>query len=250
LAEKAALITGGSSGIGLAVARALGEDGYGVTIAARRPDKLEQAAAELRDAGLDVLHVAANMVEEDDIRRMLEAHKERFGRLDVLMNNAGLGIGGLIEAADTKKLDMQLDVNLRAVYLTTRDAIPLLKEAAKQKSNGGGGAMIFNTASIAGKQPQGWLAAYSATKAAVIALTEATGKELANDGVRCTAICPGFVDTPMTDWARSQGVPGEEMIRPEDIAEIVRCLLSLSPAAIVPEVMIVRPQELASSAGP
>jgi NAD(P)-dependent dehydrogenase (short-subunit alcohol dehydrogenase family) len=243
------LITGGSSGIGLAVARALGEDGYGITIAARRPDKLEQAAAELRDAGIDVLHIAANMVEEDDIRRMIDSHKERFGRLDVLMNNAGLGIGGLIEAADTKKLDMQLDVNLRAVYLVTRDAIPLLKETARER-NGRGGSMIFNTASIAGKQPQGWLAAYSATKAAVIALTEATGKELANDGVRCTAICPGFVDTPMTDWARSQGVPGEEMIRPEDIAEIVRCLLSLSPAAIVPEVMIVRPQELAGGAGP
>jgi NAD(P)-dependent dehydrogenase (short-subunit alcohol dehydrogenase family) len=105
--------------------------------------------------------------------------------------------------------------------------------------------MIFNTASIAGKRPQGWLAAYSATKAAVIALTEATGKELANDGVRCTAICPGFVDTPMTDWIRSE-VSGEEMIRPEDIAEIVRCLLRLSPNAIVPEVMVIRPQELAS----
>jgi NAD(P)-dependent dehydrogenase (short-subunit alcohol dehydrogenase family) len=245
LADKAALITGGSSGIGLAVARALGEDGYGVTIAARRPDKLEKAAAELRDAGIDVLHVAANMVEESDIVRMLEAHRERFGRLDFLMNNAGLGIGGLIEAAETKKLDMQLDVNLRAVYLTTRDAIPMLKEAGKN-----GGAMIVNTASIAGKQPQGWLAAYSATKAAVIALTEATGKELANDGIRCTAVCPAFVDTPMTDWARSQGVPGEEMIRPEDIAEIVRCLLRLSPAAIVPEVMIVRPQELAQGASP
>ena len=245
MADKAALITGGSSGIGLAVARALGEDGYGVTIAARRPDKLEQAAAELRDAGIDVHHVAANMMEEADIQRMLASHNERFGRLDLLMNNAGLGIGGLIEDAQTKKLDMQLGVNLRAVYLVTRDAIPMLKQAAAN-----GGAMIVNTASIAGKQPQGWLAAYSATKAAVIALTEATGKELANDGVRCTAICPGFVDTPMTDWARSQGVPGEEMIRPEDIAEIVRCLLRLSPAAIVPEVMIIRPQELASGASP
>jgi NAD(P)-dependent dehydrogenase (short-subunit alcohol dehydrogenase family) len=207
LADKAALITGGSSGIGLAVARALGEDGYLVTIAARRPDKLEQAAAELREAGIDVNHVAANMMEEDDIKRMLEAHMERFGRLDFLMNNAGIGIGGLIEDAQTKKLDMQLGVNLRAVYLVTRDAIPMLKEAAKER-NGSGGAMIVNTASIAGKQPQGWLAAYSATKAAVIAL------------------------------------------RPEDIAEIVRCLLRLSPAAIVPEVMIIRPQELASGATP
>ena len=243
MADKAALITGGSSGIGLAVARALGEDGYGVTIAARRPDKLEQAAAELRDDGLDVLHVAANMAQEEDIQRMIAAHRERFGRMDLLMNNAGVGIGGLIEAAETKKVDMQLDVNLRAVYLTTRDAIPMLKESGHN-----GGSMLINTASIAGKRPQGWLAAYSATKAAVIALTEATGRELANDGVRCTAICPGFVDTPMTDWARGQGVKGEEMIRPEDIAEIVRLLLRLSPAAIIPEVMIIRPQELSGAA--
>jgi NAD(P)-dependent dehydrogenase (short-subunit alcohol dehydrogenase family) len=241
VADKAALITGGSSGIGLAVARALGEDGYGITIAARRPDKLEQAAAGLRDAGLDVHHIAANMADEDDIKRMITSHMDRFGRLDLLMNNAGLGIGGTIEEAETKKLDMQLDVNLRAVYLTTREAVPALKEAGKD-----GGAMIVNTASIAGKRPQGWLAAYSATKAAVIALTEATGKELANDGVRCTAICPGFVDTAMTDWIRGQ-VSGDEMIQPEDIAEIIRCLLRLSPNAVVPEVMIIRPQELAGA---
>ena len=241
MADKAALITGGSSGIGLAVARALGEDGYGITIAARRPDKLEQAAAGLRDAGLDIHHIAANMADEDDIKRMIASHMERFGRLDLLMNNAGLGIGGTIEEAETKKLDMQLDVNLRAVYLTTREAVPALKEAGKD-----GGGMIVNTASIAGKRPQGWLAAYSATKAAVIALTEATGMELANDGVRCTAICPAFVDTPMTDWVRGQ-VSGDEMIQPEDIAEIIRCLLRLSPNAVVPEVMIVRPQELAGA---
>jgi len=241
VADKAALITGGSSGIGLAVARALGEDGYGITIAARRPDKLEQAAAGLRDAGLDVHHIAANMADEDDIKRMIASHMERFGRLDLLMNNAGLGIGGTIEEAETKKLDMQLDVNLRAVYLTTREAVPALKEAGKD-----GGGMIINTASIAGKRPQGWLAAYSATKAAVIALTEATGMELANDGVRCTAICPAFVDTPMTDWVRGQ-VSGDEMIQPEDIAEIIRCLLRLSPNAVVPEVMIIRPQELAGA---
>jgi NAD(P)-dependent dehydrogenase (short-subunit alcohol dehydrogenase family) len=208
-----------------------------VTIAARRPDKLEQAAEDLRKAGIDVHHVAANMVKEEDIQGMLDAHRERFGRLDLLMNNAGLGIGGLIEAAETKKLDMQLDVNLRAVYLTTRDAIPMLKQSGHD-----GGAMIVNTASIAGKQPQGWLAAYSATKAAVIALTEATGKELANDGVRCTAICPGFVDTPMTDWTKGQ-IPPEDMIRPEDLAEAVRFLLRTSPACIVPEIRFIRPGE-------
>jgi NAD(P)-dependent dehydrogenase (short-subunit alcohol dehydrogenase family) len=238
VADKAALITGGSSGIGLAVARALGQDGYGVTVSARRPDKLEEAAAALREDGLDVLSVPANMADEDDIKAMLAAHEERFGRLDILMNNAGVGIGGAIADAVTKKLDMQIAVNLRAVYLVTREAIPMLKAAGAD-----GGALIVNTASIAGKRPQGWLAAYSATKAAVIALTEATNMELAADGVRGTAICPGFVDTAMTEWIRNE-VPPSEMIQPEDVAEVVRCVLRLSPACIVPEVMMVRPQEL------
>ena len=238
MADRAALITGGSSGIGLAVARALGQDGFGITVSARRPDKLEQAAAELRDEGLEVLAVAANMADEEDIRRMVAAHQEQFGRLDLLMNNAGVGIGGAIADAETKKLDMQIDVNLRAVYLVTRESIPMLKAAGADV-----GSLLVNTASIAGKRPQGWLAAYSATKAAVIALTEATAKELAADGVRCTAICPGFVDTAMTEWIRNE-VPPSEMIQPEDVAEVVRCLLRLSPACIVPEVMMVRPQEL------
>jgi NAD(P)-dependent dehydrogenase (short-subunit alcohol dehydrogenase family) len=234
VADKAALITGGSSGIGLAVARALGKDGYGITISARRPEKLAEAAAGLRAEGLDVLDVPANMTSEEDIERMVAAHRERFGRMDVLMNNAGVGIGGAIELLETKKLDMQLDVNLRAVFLTTQKAIPLLKESR---------GFVVNTASIAGKRPQGFLAAYSATKAAVIALTESTIKELAADGVRATAICPGFVDTPMTVWVRNE-VPAEQMIRPEDVAEVVLCVLHLSPACIVPEVMMVRPAEM------
>jgi NAD(P)-dependent dehydrogenase (short-subunit alcohol dehydrogenase family) len=244
LADKAALITGGSSGIGLAVARALGEDGYGITVSARRPDKLEAAAAELREAGLDVLSVAANMADEDDIKRMLTEHEQRFGRLDFLMNNAGVGIGGAIADLATKKLDMQIDVNLRAVFLVTRDATPLLKQAGADT-----GAMIVNTASIAAKQPQGWLAAYSATKAAVVALTEATAREMASDGVRCTAICPAFVDTPMTEWIRGQ-VDQADMIRPEDVAEVVRCLMRLSPACMIPEVMMIRPADLSSAVGP
>ena len=243
MADKAALITGGSSGIGLAVARALGQDGYGITVSARRPDKLEEAAAQLRDEGLDVLSVPANMANEDDIKQMVGAHEERFGRMDLLMNNAGVGIGGAIAEAETKKLDMQIDVNLRAVYLTTREAIPMLTAAGAA-----GGAMIVNTASIAGKRPQGWLAAYSATKAGVIALTEATAMELAGNGVRCTAICPGFVDTAMTEWIRNE-VPPSEMIQPQDVAEVVRCVLRLSPSCIVPEVMMVRPQELTSPGG-
>ncbi len=235
MATRAALITGGSSGIGLAIARALGEDGYGITVSARRPDKLEGAAQELRGAGMEVESIPANMSNEEEITALVAAHRERFGRLDVLINNAGVGIGGAVADAETKKLDMQLDVNLRAVYLTARECIPMLKQAGAEH----GKALMANTASIAGKYGQGWLAAYSATKFGVVGLSQALHKELASDGVQVTALCPGFVATAMTDWV--EGVSKEQMIQPEDVAEGVRYLLRTSPACMVPELQFIRP---------
>ncbi len=232
---RAALVTGGSSGIGLAIARMLGKEGYGITLSARRPDKLEDAAEGLRGEGIDVNAVPANMVDEEAIKSVVESHRERFGRLDVLINNAGVGIGGAIADHETKKLDMQLGVNLRAVYLTLRESIPLLKEAGAEHHK----ALVVNTASIAGVQGQPWLAAYSATKAAVIGFTQAMNKELASEGVKSVALAPGFVDTPMTDWTKGE-IPPEEMITPDDIAAAVRFLLSTSPACFVPEIRFVR----------
>ena len=235
MAARAALITGGSSGIGLAVARALGEDGYALTVSARRAEKLEEAAEGLRADGIDVSSVPANMSKEEDIQALAESHRERFGRLDVLMNNAGVGVGGAVEETETKKLDMQLAVNLRAVYLMSREAIPLLKEAGKEH----GKALVVNTASIAGKYGQGWLAAYSATKFGVVGLSQAMHRELGGEGVQVTALCPGFVNTAMTDWV--ENVEPHEMIQPTDIAEAVRYLLRTSPACIVPELQFIRP---------
>ena len=237
-AARAALITGGSSGIGLAIARALGEDGYGVTLSARRPEKLEQAAETLRAEGVEVEAVPANMADEPDIVALVDRHRDRFGRLDVLVNNAGVGIGGPIADHATKQLDMQLAVNLRAVYLTTRESLPLLRQAGAEHRK----ALIVNTASIAGKSGQGWLAAYSATKAGVVGFTQALHKEHAADGIQATALCPGFVDTAMTDWVK-ESVPKEAMIQPSDIAEAVRYLLRTSPACIVPELQFIRPGE-------
>jgi len=244
VAERAALITGGSSGIGLAIARALGEDGYGVTIAARRPEKLEAAADELRGEGLDVNSIAANMTDEEALAGVVRSHKERFGRLDVMVNNAGVGIGEAMHELTTKYVDMQLGVNLRAVIIGTREALPLLREAGAEH----GKALIVNTASIAGKSGQPWLSVYSATKAAVIGFSEATQKEVASDGIQVTALCPGFVDTPMTEYVRGQ-VGQEDMIFPEDIAELVRFLLRTSPNCLVPELVFTRPDELPGTVG-
>ena len=238
MAARAAIVTGGSSGIGLAIARALGEDGYGITLSARRPEKLEQAAEGLRSAGIDVEAVPANMAEEEGIVGLAARHRERFGRLDVLVNNAGVGIGGAIAEHETKKLDMQLNVNLRAVYLTTRECLPMLTAAAAEHRK----ALVVNMASIAGKYGQGWLAAYSATKAGVIGFTQALHREHGKDGIQATAFCPGFVDTAMTDWVK-ESVPSEQMIQPEDIAGAVRYLLSTSPACFVPEMQFIRPDD-------
>jgi NAD(P)-dependent dehydrogenase (short-subunit alcohol dehydrogenase family) len=236
--ERAALVTGASSGIGFAIARILGEEGYGLTLAARRPEKLAAAAAELRDAGLAIEEVAANMADESDIQRVVAVHRERWGRLDVLVNNAGVGVGANVSDVVAKRVDMQLDVNLRAVILFYRECAELLRAAGAEHRN----ALVVNMSSISGKSGQPWLSVYSATKAAVIGWTQAMNKELNGDGVKSVALCPGFVDTPMTEFVREQ-VPQEDMIRPEDIAEAVRYLLKTSPQCIVPEIVFQRSGE-------
>jgi 3-oxoacyl-[acyl-carrier protein] reductase len=238
VADRAALITGGSSGIGLAIARMLGGEGYALTISARRPEKLEEAAQGLRDEGFEVTHVAAQVGDEEQLVAAIDAHKAAYGRLDVLANNAGVGIGQPMDEIQTKHLDIQLGVNLRALIIATRECLPMLKQAGAEH----GKALIANTSSISGKSGQPWLSVYSATKAAVIGFSQATQKEVGDAGIQVTALCPAFVDTPMTEFAKAQVAP-EEMIRPEDIAESVRFLLRTSPACLVPEIVFARPDE-------
>ena len=232
MAERAAIVTGGSSGIGFAIARMLLEEGYAITLAARRPEKLEAAVAELSGDGHEVAQVAGNMASEDTVREVVAAHRERFGRLDMLVNNAGVGIGASVAEIETKRLDMQLNVNLRSVVLFYRECAELLRSAASEHHN----AIVVNTASISGKSGEAWLSVYSATKAGVVGFTEAMNKELGGEGIKSCALCPAFVDTPMTDFVK-QSVPAENMIKSEDIAEAVRMLLRVSPACVIPEII-------------
>jgi len=237
MAQRAAIVTGASSGIGLAIARLLGEEGYALTVAARRPEKLAQAAEGLRGEGFEVLDVPAMLAEEDGVKAVVAAHRERYGRLDVLVNNAGVGIGAPVGEIQTKRLDMQLDVNLRSIVLFYRECADLLRAAAAEHRS----AQVVNTASISGKRGQAWLSVYSATKAGVVGWTEAMNKELAPEGIKSCALCPAFVDTPMTDFAKAGGVAAEDMITPQDIAESVRMLLKVSPACLIPEIIFERP---------
>jgi NAD(P)-dependent dehydrogenase (short-subunit alcohol dehydrogenase family) len=218
-----ALVTGGSSGIGLALARALRDDGYELTLAARRPEPLEAAAREL-----DALAVPANLGDADECVRVVAAHTERFGGMDVLVNSAGIGIGGSFAEQDTKRIALQLDVNLRATLVITRESLPHLRAARGQ---------IVTLASIAGTIPTPGLAVYGATKAALIAWTSSLNREEAEHGIRATAISPGFVATRMTEWT---GLPEEEQISPDDIVALVRAVLSLSPPARVPNIVVER----------
>jgi short-subunit dehydrogenase len=236
--DRAAIVTGASRGIGLSIAKLLATEGYALTLSARKPDTLEQAAASLREDGFDVQAVAANMNDEDAIKAVVVAHREKYGRLDVLVNNAGAGIGATAGEQQTKFIDLQLDVNLRAIVLFYRECLEMLKAAGAEHKQ----AQVINLASIAGKSPQPWLSVYSATKAAVIAYTQAMNKELNGDGIKSVAFCPGFVDTDMTEFIRGT-VPAEEMIRPEDIAAAVKFVLGLSPACVIPEIVFQRPGE-------
>jgi NAD(P)-dependent dehydrogenase (short-subunit alcohol dehydrogenase family) len=237
--DRAAIVTGASRGIGFTLAEALGAEGFGLTLAARKPDTLDQAAKELRGKGFEVERVAGNMADEEAIREVVNRHRERFGRLDVLVNSAGVGVGAGAGEHQTKFVDLQLDVNLRAIVLFYRECVELLRAAGSEHRN----ALVVNLASIAGKSPQPWLSVYAATKAAVVAYTVAMNKELGSEGVKSTAFCPGFVDTDMTDFVKGT-VPPEEMLRTEDIAEALRFLLRVSPTCVVPEIIFERPGEI------
>jgi len=233
---RAAIVTGASSGIGLAVARMLGERGHAVTLVARRAERLQAAYEQLRGEGLEVGRVVANVGDEADVVRAVAAHRDAFGRLDVLVNNAGVGIGSPIGELTAKQMDTQLATNLRSVPLFYREALAMLTVAGAEHRN----ALVVNTASIAGKSGQAWLSIYSATKAGLIGFTQAMNQELHGLGIKSTALCPGYVDTPMTDFIKGE-LAAEQMIQTADIVAGVAMLLSLTPGCLVPEIVFARP---------
>jgi NAD(P)-dependent dehydrogenase (short-subunit alcohol dehydrogenase family) len=236
--NRAAIVTGASSGIGLAIAKVLAEEGFALTVASRTQEKIEDAARELAGTGADVHAVAANMASEEDIQRVVAEHRDRHGRLDVLVNNAGVGAGATFDEHITKRIDLQLAVNLRSIVLFYRECAELLLAAGAEHRN----AVVVNLSSISGKSGQPFLSVYSATKAGVIGYTQAMNKELTTRGVKSVALCPGFVETPMTEFIREQ-VRAEDMIRVEDIAEAVRFVLRTSPNCVIPEIVFQRPGE-------
>jgi NAD(P)-dependent dehydrogenase (short-subunit alcohol dehydrogenase family) len=156
----------------------------------------------------------------------------------VLVNNAGVGIRDPLADLTRERLDLHWRVNVLALVAAYQAAVAMLGRAAA----GGRAAVVINVASMAGKIGQANLSAYSATKAAVVAFTESMNREFGPDGIRSTALCPAYVDTPMADVVRD--IPGfGQMLAPQDCAEIARMLLRLSPVAVVNEVVVARAGE-------
>jgi NAD(P)-dependent dehydrogenase (short-subunit alcohol dehydrogenase family) len=238
MASRAALVTGGSSGIGKALARVLGEEGHAVTIAGRDETKLAAAAGELAREGIEVHTAAGDVGDEQAVARIVAEHEAAHGRMDALVNAAAYGGGGVALAQmPTAMLDRHLDVDLRAMFLTIRAALPMLTAAGAEH----GKALVVNVSSLAAKGGTPGMTFYAAAKAGVNALTESAQAETRNAGIQFTIFSPGFTATPMAEWTRDAGVSAEEMVQPSELGEGLRFLLRTSPTCLVREIEFTPP---------
>lgn len=235
---RTALVTGGSRGIGGAIAEHLAGEGYSLTIAARHEAGLLEAAQRLTQSyGVDVLPIVADMTDEDQVRRLGAAHARRFDRLDVLVIAAGLGTAGPVATMSRKTYELMLTVNLRAPIALLQETLPQLRKTAALEP--ARGAKVIALASMAGVAGEAGLAAYGASKAALISLCETLSLEESSRGVAATAISPGYVDTDMTAWKRGQ-LDQATMLTTGDIAEMAMAITRLSANAVVPNIVISR----------
>jgi 3-oxoacyl-[acyl-carrier protein] reductase len=223
LAGKVAIVTGGSRGIGLAIARLLAEDGASVVVSGRDAARLDAAVRELESLGGAVLGVVADAAKREDADRLVDAARERFGRIDVLVNNAGITRDQLLVRMKDDDWDQVLDTNLRGVFLMTRAAGKVMM---RQKSG-----RIINIASTAGAMGNPGQVNYSAAKAGVIGLTKAAGRELAHWNILVNAVAPGLIETDMAAAipaeardAMLQQVPLKRIGQAREVAEVVRFL--------------------------
>jgi NAD(P)-dependent dehydrogenase (short-subunit alcohol dehydrogenase family) len=211
--QPVAVVTGGGRGIGRATAEAFAAAGYAVVIAELRPTLGGRVERALRRGGTPAVALTTDVADRASVRRTVAATLRRFGRIDCLVNNAGvLTTGSLVRLGD-RALDRMLDVNLRGPLLTSRAVLPAMRRR--------GSGAIINVASLLGKTGAAGYVTYCATKFGVVGFAEALADELAGTGVRVWAACPGLVDTPM---ARKAGVTGRErsgLIRPESVARVV-----------------------------
>ena len=236
LVDKVALVTGASRGIGRAISVALGAEGATVVAAARSVEKLNETARLVADAGGAAEVMCVELSDEDSIKGLVSAVGEKYGRLDVLVNNAGVTHSANLKETQTEDWDRLFAVNSRAPFILTREALGLLEKSAR--------GYIVNIASVVGVKGYPQQSAYTASKHALRGMTMSLAEELRGSGIRVHLICPGGVDTEMVSRVRPD-IKKDELMKAEEIAELVVYLVTHKGNAVVDELHIRR-----ASSGP
>jgi 3-oxoacyl-[acyl-carrier protein] reductase len=231
LEGKVAIVTGGSRGIGRAIAVALGSEGATVVLSGRVEADLAETALRVKAAGGVSQIVTTELADERSIKNLVATAFQSFGRLDILINNAGITHSAPLEQTRTEDLDRCWAVNARAPFLLCREALPLLKRAER--------ATIVNISSVVGVKGYPLQSAYTASKHALRGMSIALAEELRDSNVRVHVICPGGVDTEMVSRVRPD-INKEDLIGPEEVAELVLYLVTHEGNAVVDELHIRR----------
>jgi fengycin family lipopeptide synthetase B len=231
LDRKVAIVTGGGRGIGRAISLALASEGATIVLAARSVQTLAEAAELVHEAGGKAEPVVTELASEDSIKNLVRVVKDKFDRLDILINNAGITHSAKFEETRTEDLDRCWAINARAPFILCREALPLLRQAEA--------GYIVNISSVVGVKGYPLQSAYTASKHAVRGMSISLAEELRGTNIRVHVICPGAVDTGMVGNVRPD-IRKEDLIRPEEIAELVLYLVTQRGNAVVDELHIRR----------
>ncbi len=227
LAGKVALVTGASRGIGFAIARSLAAMGARLCLSSRDPGKLASAAAKLERAAASVLAVPADVSRTADIAALVQKTEQSLGPIEILINNAGIGVFGPIQDSSEATWDAVLDTNLKSVFLLSRALAPgMISRRA---------GYIINIASLAGKNSFAGGGIYCASKWGLLGLTECMAEDLRPFGIRVSAVCPGSV---ATDFSPHANKDPKKMLQPEDVAHAVTMILTQAPQSFISEVLL------------
>ncbi len=235
LAGKAAIVTGAGRGIGRAVALTMARAGAMVISASRTAEELDALTQEIESLGGKSMPLITDLSSESDIHRLVEATVAAFGRLDIVINNAGIGIYGPLTDMTIEEWDMVMNINARGPFLLCRESIPYLRLQER--------SYIVNIASVVGTKGYAGQSLYSASKHALMGMSKALAKEVQHDGIRVHAICPGGVDTAMAGQSRPD-LDRSVLMQPEEIADAVLFLVTRRGKAVIDEIHLHREASL------
>jgi NAD(P)-dependent dehydrogenase (short-subunit alcohol dehydrogenase family) len=231
LTNKTAIITGAGQGIGKSIALALTDQGCSVMLAARSEDKLKELQTAITESGGKADFCRCDIANENDVKNLVENTVKAFDGIDIIVNNAGMGIYGPLENSTTADWNTMMNVNARGPYILCRESIPYLRK--KELS------FIVNIGSVVSRKGYAEQAIYTASKHALLGMSKALAKELQDDNIRVHAICPGGVDTEMVSRARPD-LDRTVLMQPEDIADAVIFLVTRRGKAVIDEINIRR----------